>query len=326
MNAKPFDLSILIVSYNSRRDLAELLPRLGAQLHALNAEVIVVDNASQDGSARFVRDKHPEVRLVCSPLNLGFAAANNVGARHARGRYLLLLNPDARPERGAIAAGILQMDLHPRVGIASGRLRNEAGEDQPAARMFPSLLNELFVLSGLAHRFPRSRLFGRADRSWADPERAATVDWVPGAFAFIRAGAFAAVGGFDERFFLYYEEVDLCRRFRRRGLATAYWPELAALHVGGVSARTVSGERFSSSGAQLSLWRMRSGMLYWRKHHGLFGAWAARALESVWHRLRACKNRAGAPDKAADSRTTVALLARAWNDTLGGRVSPPRPW
>jgi hypothetical protein len=321
------DLSVLIVTYNSRRLIDGLLDGLARQLAAVNAEVVLVDNASHDGTADRVAQRHPGVRLVRSTHNLGFAAGNNLAALHARGRLLLLLNPDALPEPGTIARGMALMDAHPGVGLAGARLLGEDGATQPSARMFPGLVQELFVLSGLAARYPQSRWFGRFDRSWADPAQAAIVDWVPGAFALIRRPLFNALNGFEERFFLYYEEVDLCRRIQAAGWQVMYWPALRVTHIGGESARTVTGEAVCSSGSQLTLWRARSGLLYYRKNHGWLAAWAVNRLERGWHALRGWRARAtGQVGKALESAAHRGLLARAWQDTLGGRVAPPRPW
>lgn len=321
------DLSVLIVTYNSRRLIDDLLSGLALQLAALNAEVVLVDNASHDGTADRVAQRYPAVRLVRSSHNLGFAAGNNLAAQHARGRLLLLLNPDAMPEAGTIARGMALMDAHTGVGLAGARLLGEDGQTQPSARMFPGLVQELFVMSGLAARFPKSRWFGRFDRTWADPAQAAIVDWVPGAFALIRRQLFIALNGFDERFFLYYEEVDLCRRIQAAGLQVMYWPALRAFHIGGESARTVAGASVSSSGSQLTLWRARSGLLYHRKNHGWWSAWAVNRLERGWHTLRGLRAQAtGQLGKAQESAAHRGLLARAWQDTLGGRVAPPRPW
>jgi N-acetylglucosaminyl-diphospho-decaprenol L-rhamnosyltransferase len=193
--------------------------------------------------------------------------------------------------------------------------------------MFPSLMQEAIVLSGLAARFPKSRWFGRLDRTWADPASAAPVDWVPGAFALVRRDLFDQLGGFDERFFLYYEEVDLCRRIHAAGYRVQYWPELRVQHIGGVSARTVAGATVARSGSQLTLWRARSGLLYYRKNHGWLTAWAVNRLERGWHALRGWRAALrGQTDKAVESATHRGLLQRAWRDTLGGRVAPPRPW
>lgn len=323
-------LSILIITYNSRRLIAPLLQGLAEQIASLapeQAEVVVVDNASNDGTADLVAREFPQVTLVRSAQNLGFAAGNNLGVKHSRGKMLLLLNPDALPEPGCIARGLALMAAHPQVGMGGARLLNPGGDTEPSARMFPTLLQEFFVLSGLAARYPRSRIFGRFDRTWADPDAPAVVDWVPGAFALITRELFDQLGGFDERFFLYYEEVDLCRRLNAAGWQVMYWPELRVAHIGGESARTVQGETVSKSGSQLTLWRARSGLLYYRKHHGWLTAWAVNRLERGWHALRAWRaRRQGQAHKVADSEGLQATLKRAWTDTLGGRVSPPRPW
>ncbi len=328
-------LAILVVTYNSAGEILRLLDSLRPSERPADWQLIVVDNASRDGSADLVAAHHPWATLVRSPRNLGFAGAVNLAASHADADILLLLNPDASATPACIAQGLQRMWSEPRVGIAGGRLLGDDGSDQPSARRFPSLLNDALALSGLAARFPRSRLCGRADRTWCDPALAAEVDWVPGAFTFVRSALFAALGGFDLRFFLYYEEVDLCRRARGLGYTVQYWPELRVRHTGGVSARSHSratGSDFSGSGAQLTLWRMRSGLLYYRKHHGWLMAWASNRLEAAWHGLRALRHRRFAEtgsvhgDKYRQSRQRVVQLRRAWNETMGGRVSPPTPW
>lgn len=321
------DLSVLIVSYNSRGQLGGLLKALRRELEGLHGEVLVVDNASNDGSADYVEARHPWVRLLRSPRNLGFAAGNNLGARQARGRWLLLLNPDAVPEPGTLARAMALMQAHPEVGLAGARLFDTEGQDQPSARSFPRLSLEFYVLSGLAARCPRSRQLGAMDRTWADPAQPAEVDWVPGAFAMLPRQLFEQLGGFDERYFLYYEEVDLCRRIQAIGYRVMYWPELRVRHIGGVSARTVPGAQVARAGSQLTLWRARSGLLYYRKNHGLLAAWAVNRMERGWHALRELRARLRRQDgKADESRQQRQLLGQAWQDTLGGRVSPPTPW
>ena len=321
------DLSILIVTYNSRHLIDRLLTQLRDELAQLDGEVVVVDNASDDGTADQIEDHHPEVRLIRSAVNLGFAAGNNLAAQHARGHVLLLLNPDAMPALGTIDRGLTVMKSDEQIGLAGGRLYADDGSSQPSARMFPSLLQEALVISGLAARFPGSRWFGHLDRTWADPAIPAEVDWIPGAFALLRRDVFDALGGFDERFFLYYEEVDLCRRIRRAGYRVQYWPTLETRHIGGASARTIGGETVSRSGSQLTLWRARSGLLYYRKNHGWLTAWSVNRLERAWHRLRGWRaHLLGEAQKSIESAHHRALLAQAWSDTLGGRVAPPRPW
>jgi GT2 family glycosyltransferase len=322
------DASVVIVSFNTRDILRTCLASLKRATGDLDIEVIVVDNASHDGSADMVAAEFPRVSLLRSAVNLGFAGGNNAAFGQARGRHVILLNPDTLLDRDTLDRAIAHMDKDPSVGMAGGRLLNRDGSDEPAARQFPSVFNDFLALSGLAARFPGSRLFGRFDRTWAPVAQPADVDWVPGAFAIIRGEVLAQVGHFDERFFLYYEEVDLCRRIRAAGWRIRYWPDIVVHHWGGESSKTLTDHAISSSGSQLVLWRMRSALLYYRKQHGRLTAWAAAQLEIGWHALRRAKVAltGGNPDKSAESTQVSSLMRRAWAETAGGRVSPSRPW
>jgi GT2 family glycosyltransferase len=323
----PPELSIIIVSFNTCELLRDCLTALKQQSQDLRAEIFCVDNVSHDRSPEMVEEDFPEVKLIRSHVNLGFAAANNLAFEQARGRYIVLLNSDAFLHDGALQRAIKHMDENPEVGIGGGRLVGQDGSWQPSARMFPSLLNELLTISGLAARFPKSRFFGRFDRTWASNDEEADVDWVPGAFSIIRRTMLTEVGFFDERFFLYYEEVDLCRRFKRAGYRVHYWPDVVVTHLGGGSSRKLTTLALSSSGTQLTLWRMRSAFLYYRKHHGNI-AWAGKELERCWHWLRQRVNwiRQGRSQQVEDAQAQQMLLKRAWIDTYGGRLSPSRPW
>ncbi|WP_373975562.1 glycosyltransferase family 2 protein [Chitinibacter sp. SCUT-21] len=324
------DLSVVVVSYNNAPEIAECISSIQAACGAIRHEIIVVDNASQDGCAALVRKNFTAVTVIASPINLGFAAGNNLAFKQARGSYIALVNPDARPAENSLAQAVTWMSTHPKVGLAGGRLLAEDGHDQPSARCFPSLLNDFLAISGLAARYAQHRFFGRFDRTWADPSMAAKVDWVPGAFAIISYAALRKVGVFDERFFLYYEEVDLCRRLKQHGYEVWYQPQWRAIHIGGVSSRRVAGEHFNRHGSQLSLWRMRSTLLYFRKHHGWLIAKLDSLLEQNWHRIRQWRNqnsaRTQAGEKATESSALRLLLQKAWNETLGGQQSPPTPW
>ena len=322
------DLSVVIVSFNTRDLLRDCLKTLTPELASLRHEIIVVDNASRDGSPAMVAAEFPEVRLVRSEQNLGFAAANNRGFAIARGRYVVLLNSDAFPRLGAIRRSVEHMDENPKAGLGGGRLIGRDDSAQPSGRMFPSILNELLMVSGLAARHPGSRLLGRGDRTWADPMSAAQVDWLPGAYIIIRRELLERLGYFDERFFFYYEEVDLCRRIKAAGYQVWYWPDIVVVHLGGESAKTVKGQRTSTGAVpQLTLWQMRAQLLYYRKHHRALGAWGAAMLATSWNRIRAWRNLLAAQRaKVEESRTIIALMRQAWRETSGGTVSPPRPW
>jgi GT2 family glycosyltransferase len=277
-----------------------------------------------------VAAEFPAVKLIEGGSNLGFAAANNLGFKIAWGRYLVLLNSDAFPRTDALRLSVEKMDRSPEVGMAGARLVGRDDSWQPSARMFPSVLNDLLTLSGLAAKYPHSRLFGRFDRTWADQMKPAEVDWVPGAYGIIRRDLLERIGFFDERFFLYYEEVDLCRRIKAAGYRVEYWPDVVVTHLGGESSKTVKSLALSSSGRQLTLWRMRAAFLYYRKHHGFTGAFCAMNAEANWHRLRAFLNRRHHDEqsiaKAEESQLLVATAHQAWLDTESGVTCPPKPW
>lgn len=323
-------ISVVIVSFNTKAVLRECLETLFRHTGGLGCQVLLVDNASKDGSADMVAAEFPQVELLRSQVNLGFAAANNLAFPLARGRYVVLLNSDAFLDPEALSRSVAHMDAQPEVGLGGAMLVGRNGELQPSARIFPSLLNDFLTISGLAAARPRSRFFGRFDRTWADPAVAAAVDWVPGAFSIIRRQVLEQVGYFDENMFIYYEEVDLCRRIKAAGHAVWYWPDIRVVHLGGESSKTVKRLSMASSGSQLTLWRMRSELLFYRKHHGAIGAWLAMQLERSWHRLRRWRNQKGKSEvalaKAEESRAIGLLFRQAWTETRGGRVSPPRPW
>ena len=345
MNLLPsydYAASVIVISYNTRDVLHECLQSIVSECAMLpagiTAEVLVVDNASTDGSAEMVEREFvvPDVpvssclvRLIRSAVNLGFAAANNLAMEAARGRYLVLLNSDAFFHPGALRLSIQHMDGNTTVGVGGARLVGPHGEWQPSARAFPTLWHVFVVFSGLASRYPKSRLFGAFDRTWASPDVQAEVDWVPGAFSIMRREALAKAGLFDPRFFLYCEEVDLCRRIKAHSFRVLYWPDVVVTHIGGESSRQLTTLNFSDTESQVVLWRMRSTLLYFRKHHGI-RVWVIRALEDGMHTLRWLRNRNSNDPirrrRGEEAKLFLSLMRQAWKETNGGRVSPPRPW
>lgn len=333
----PFQVSVIVVSFNTRDMLRVCIESILAECHnlpaGLAAEILVVDNASSDGSADMVEREFAAstipVRLLRSQVNLGFAEANNLAIESARGRYLVLLNSDAFFKPGALTSAIRHMDENPQVGVGGARLVGPAGEWQPSARAFPSLWHVFVVLFGFAARFPKSRVFGASDRTWASPDLEADVDWVPGAFSIMRREALAKSGLFDPQFFLYCEEVDLCRRIKSHGFHVRYWPDVVVTHIGGESGRQLTGHHFSERQVRVELWQMRSTLIYFRKHHGI-RVWGVRWLEDTLQVFRWLRNRwSSDPERrprAEEATLLLKLMRQAWRETNAGRVSPPRPW
>jgi len=323
------DVSIIIISFNTRDLLRQCLNSVIEEASSMRNEILVVENASHDGSAEMVEREFPDVQLIRSDINLGFGNANNVALAQARGRYFVLLNSDAFLAPGALELAVRHMDEHPDCGLGGALLVGRDGAWQPSARTFHSVIGDAIVLTGLSGKFPKSKFFGRFDRTWADPNEPAAVDWVPGAFSIVRPEALHKIGRFDPAFFLYYEEVDLCRRLKRAGYSVWYWPDVVVTHIGGESSRQLKTLEFSGAATQVALWRMRSTLLYYRKHHGSsvrLALWMEQALYAATVLRNSFSSNPRRKERKRHFQTMLQLLHQAWADTNGGRVSPPRPW
>lgn len=222
------DLSVVIVSYNTRAVLGDCLASLfdAARAASLSTEVIVVDNASSDGSADFVAAEYPAARLVRNARNLGFAAANNQGLARARAPFCLLLNSDAFIGTAALRAGVDLLRGGPEIGLVGVRIDNPDGSLQAAHGTFPTLWGDICLSLGADRLIARSKL---ADR------HTGPVDWVHGACMFARVAALRQVGPLDERFFMYSEEVDWCWSFWAANWEVWYLGEVSVVHLGGAS-------------------------------------------------------------------------------------------
>lgn len=275
------DLSIIIVSWNVRdllrHCLASVVREKGLVIsdwdsspnpqslttNHFTLEIIVVDNASTDGSAAMVRDEFPAVRLVASERNLGYPGGNNVGLRMAQGRYLMILNPDTQVHPGALAAMVAYADAHPDVGVVGPQLLNPDGSVQSSRRRFPTFATALFESTWLQPLAPR-RLLERYYVLDQPDDVTLDVDWVDGAALMARREAVEQVGLLDEGFFMYSEELDWCRRFRQAGWRVVYLPEAKIVHHRGKSSDQVVVARHVHFNT--------SKVRYFRKHHGALAA------------------------------------------------------
>jgi len=321
--------TVIIVTYQSREKIGACLRALLPQATTQGLKVLVIDNASPDRSADYVAENFPEVQLISNTVNVGFGAACNQGFAVADGEFVFLLNPDALLASDCIEKAIAYLRDTPSVGILGGKLLEDSGEIAPSARRFPSLLNKFLTLSGLSARFRQHRWLARPDYGWFDHDRVITVDWVPGAFTAIRRRDLASIGGFDERFFLYFEEVDLCRRFTKAGTRIVFHPDCVVQHEGGASSRKVAGKGFDEAGAQLRPFRLRSECLYHRKHGGLSRVLTEVGFEWLWHGVRFLANLgAGARRRAKrqGSSQMMEAIRLALHETNWGRTSPQAPW
>jgi GT2 family glycosyltransferase len=226
-------ISVIIVNWNTAGPLARALGSL-APIPGIEWEPIVIDNHSADGSAAMVRREYPGVRLIANPDNRGFGRACNQGFAVATGEYVLLLNPDAELQPGAMTTLLSYLEARPEVGMAGPTLFHEDGATQYSACRSPSWLTEAYEWFGLRGLFPAHRGLGRLYYGYRN-DRAFACDWLVGACLLVRRPALLAVGGFDERYWLYAEELDWCRRFRMAGWQVHFVPGARVRHVGGAA-------------------------------------------------------------------------------------------
>lgn len=262
------DLSIIIVSWNVRELLRRCLQSIISNPKSQwLTEIIVVDNASTDGSAAMVRDGFPQVQLLVNDENLGFTIANNQAIARSRGRYVLLLNPDTEVLGDALATMVGYMDAHPEVGALGPQLLNPDGSVQPSRRRFPTMATAFLESTILQQWFPDNCVLRRYYVLDQPDDRTQEVDWVVGAALLVRREAIEQVGPLDEGFFMYSEELDWCRRIKAQGWKVVYLPTAKMIHHGAQSSEQV--KPFQHIQFQ------RSKVRYFRKHHG---AWKAEAL------------------------------------------------
>jgi len=238
MKEKPV-LSIVIVSWNVREDLRECLQSLlreeGSRLESGEIEIIIVDNASTDGTAEMVNLEFPQVKLLVNSQNLGYTKANNIGINHSRGKYILLLNPDTIVHQGALQALIDCAESHPEAGIIGAKLLNPDGSVQRSARSFPDIGAGLFRNTFLGRLFPNNPFVRRYLLTDFGYDEVREVDWVSGAAMLVRRDLIERIGGLDERFWAYCEDVDLCWRAWQVGYKVLFCPNAVITHKVGRS-------------------------------------------------------------------------------------------
>ncbi|MGA9117920.1 MAG: glycosyltransferase [Bacteroidota bacterium] len=232
------DLTVIIVNYNVRQFLENALTSIGRALEGIEGEVIVVDNASRDESVAMVRKSFPWVRVIANASNDGFARANNSALREAKGRYVLLINPDAIVQEDTFKVMLRFLDAHPDVGLAGCKVLNPDGTFQlPCRRSFPTPWVAFTKMFGLSSLFPQSRIFGKYNLTYLNPDESYPVDAVSGSFMMVRAEVYRKIGGLDESFFMYGEDLDWCFRVREAGFAVYYVHETSIIHFKGESTR-----------------------------------------------------------------------------------------
>lgn len=264
------DLGIVILNWNTRDLLRRCLQTVLASDGIAGFRIVVVDNASTDGSADMLRREFPQVELIANPVNSGYPAGNNLGLRalgfESAGavqrdapRHAMLLNPDTEVPSDALTRLVAYMDARPEIGIAGPRLILPDGSlDLACRRSFPSPQVSLYRFTGLSRLFPRHRQFGRYNMTFADPGQELEVDAVVGACMIVRREAIARVGLLDEDFFMYGEDLDWAWRIKHAGWKVYYQPQVVVRHVKRAASRQ---SRRASQEFQ------RAMLIFYRKHY-----------------------------------------------------------
>src|SRR5215217_3281540 len=247
------DLTVIIVNWNTRELTSAAITSLQRETAGISYEIILIDNGStHDDSRTELPRLHPDVTWIANEENLGFAGANNQGIAIAKGRYVLLLNSDTLQTHDALGESVRYMDAHPDVGVLGILHRNDDAERtvQPSFYRFPNPWDDLRGLLGFPRPIPV------ADPRVVPAEQ--DVDWVVGSFLLVRRSCLESVGGLDERFFLYDEDIDWCLAARRKGWTIRFWPGAQFIHLGNGSRRFMRDKTFS---------HFRSHFTYVRKNH-----------------------------------------------------------
>ncbi|TAK04668.1 glycosyltransferase family 2 protein [Patescibacteria group bacterium] len=269
----PPDVSLVIVNYKVKPLVMRLLLSIRAHVR-IPHEIFVVDNASGDGIAADLARDFPDVRVIANADNRGFAAANNQAARAAKGRHVLLLNPDTELIEDCVTPLVQFADAHPQTGVVGCRVLNPDRTLQHSVLAFPTLGSQVPIMLKLHHLFPHLPAVRRYLRRDFDYERTQQVDQVIGACFLMTRAALDTIGLLDERYFIWFEEVDYCRMAKNAGLEVWYTPQTQIVHHGGQSfAQVFAPRRQRYFDASL--------VKYMRKHHGAGASMVVRVLHPL---------------------------------------------
>ena len=324
------DISVIVVNYHSLHEMKKCIDHLCASQFQGRFEILVVNNSPGDGTAEVLAADYPQVIYLEPGSNLGFGPACNYGFARAKGAFHLLVNPDAFVAPDALQKSYDYFQRNPKVGVVGVKLTAEDGGWHPSARLFPTVIDKLVIMAGLSAKYPKHRFFGRMDHTWWDHSEPRAVDWVVGAFFMIRDTTLRQLNGFDARFFIYFEEMEFCKRVKMAGMEVHFVPSVTVRHVGGVSSSGKHIDPNAVEGKQITHFRLFAEALYYAKYWGRPGAAVMLGVEWAWTTLRLLRNRMGSsPDhqrKAENLATYARKIRFALSETSWGTVVPPHPW
>lgn len=270
------DISVVIVTWNTKKLACECLASLRQSCAALSMEVTVVDNASSDGTAAAIAEQYPEVRLIRNGSNLGFARANNIGIRASSGKYVCLINSDVIVPDNCLETMFRYMERQPRIGVLGPKMRLADGSIGDSCMRFPTVWNWFCRAFALDSMFKSSGLFGGFLMTDFRYDKVMSVDVLTGWFWMIRSEAIGQVGVLDERYFMYGEDIEWCKRFRLAGWDIVFYPEAEAVHHCAASS--------SQAPIRFYIEMQKANMQYLRCYHKQFalaGFWLAIGLHEL---------------------------------------------
>jgi hypothetical protein len=259
-------VSVIIVVWNAKRYVLECLDSLEKYCGSVCTEVIVVDNASTDGTPEMVAERYPDFRLIRNPGNYGFAKANNIGIAQCSGDYICLVNSDVVFIDDCISPIVKYLSETPEVAMVGPKMLGADGRVGRSTMRFPTVWNNFSRALGLDLLFSRSVFFGGLLMTDFSHQQTMPVEVLNGWFVVVRRNAMEQVGSLDTQFFMYGEDIDLCYRFHKAGHGIVFFADAAAIHYGGSSS--------ASAPIRFSTEMLRANLQYWRKHHG----WLAQQL------------------------------------------------
>lgn len=304
------DISVVVLSWNDRQHLEICLESLEQGKGGCCLEVIVVDNASTDGSAEMVRCKFPYVKLIQNQVNLGFARGNNIGIKASSGRFVCLVNSDIKLLEGCFQALLDYINQNPDIGILGPKILNADLTHQSSCRRFPSLWNNFCSAVGLASAFKQVRVISGEHMFYFQGDSVVDVNVLVGCFWFVRREAMSEFGLLDEEFFMYAEDVDWCKRCWQTGWRVVFFPGAQAIHYRG-------GSSIKQDPVWVALTQQRSILHYWEKHHGgagRLGISCVMFLHKIIRLTGASITRGHNPAQRTECRTRMRVLIACLKD------------
>ena len=264
------DISFIIVNWNAIKYLSQCIASIVENSQSFSYEIIVVDNASSDGSPDIIKNQFPDIKVICNGSNLGFAKANNIGIRQSQGDFLCLVNSDVVVLKDSVDKLLAYIKSQPTIGMVGPQIIGIKGEIQRSCMEHPTLSNMFARAIAFNSVFPKSKLLGNYLMTDWEHDSLRRVDIINGCFWLIRKKALDKVGLLDEQFFMYGEDMDWCKRFWNNHWEISFYPDVKVIHYGGASS--------ANAPVRFYIEMHKANLKYWEKHHGAFSLYIFRCI------------------------------------------------